>query len=222
MIINYGFLCRFSLLRLEEGQPHTKNWRPQILVLVKLTDDLEPNHRKMITFASQLKAGKGLTLIASVLEGEHQERLGEALEAKQALMKIVKEEKVRGFVDVIVSRNVNEAVKYLVQSAGLGGMRHNTVILGWPYGWRQSSDVRAWKVFLDTIRTVSFNKDALLVLKGIDDFPASSDKMSGNIDVWWVVHDGGMLMLLPFLLMQHKVNMIFYNCSLLQYICIQV
>lgn len=27
----------------------------------------------------------------------------------------------------------------------------------------------------------------------------------GNIDVWWIVHDGGMLMLLPFLLRQHKV-----------------
>ncbi len=29
--------------------------------------------------------------------------------------------------------------------------------------------------------------------------------MKGNIDVWWVVHDGGLLMLLPFLLRQHKV-----------------
>ena len=29
--------------------------------------------------------------------------------------------------------------------------------------------------------------------------------MKGNIDVWWVVHDGGLLMLLPFLLKQHKV-----------------
>ncbi|XP_009978705.1 PREDICTED: solute carrier family 12 member 5-like, partial [Tauraco erythrolophus] len=27
----------------------------------------------------------------------------------------------------------------------------------------------------------------------------------GHIDVWWIVHDGGMLMLLPFLLRHHKV-----------------
>jgi hypothetical protein len=26
----------------------------------------------------------------------------------------------------------------------------------------------------------------------------------GHIDVWWVVHDGGLLMLLPFLLRQHR------------------
>jgi len=49
--------ARFALLRLEEGQPHVKNWRPQLLVLLKLGDDLEPKYRKLITFAGQLKAG---------------------------------------------------------------------------------------------------------------------------------------------------------------------
>jgi hypothetical protein len=29
-------------------------------------------------------------------------------------------------------------------------------------------------------------------------------QVTGYLDVWWVVHDGGMLMLLPFLLRQHK------------------
>ena len=29
-------------------------------------------------------------------------------------------------------------------------------------------------------------------------------KVSGFIDVWWIVHDGGLLMLLPFLLRQHR------------------
>ena len=27
----------------------------------------------------------------------------------------------------------------------------------------------------------------------------------GTIDVWWIVHDGGLLTLLPYLLKQHKV-----------------
>lgn len=46
----------------------------QVLVLCKLDNDFMPEHRKMITFASQLKAGKGLTIVASVLEGESSER----------------------------------------------------------------------------------------------------------------------------------------------------
>lgn len=48
---------------------------------------------------------------------------------------------------------------------------------------------------------------ALLVPKNISLFPSNSEVWTeGYIDVWWIVHDGGMLMLLPFLLRQHKVR----------------
>ena len=48
---------------------------------------------------------------------------------------------------------------------------------------------------------------ALLVPKNISLFPCNSEPCTeGYIDVWWIVHDGGMLMLLPFLLRQHKVT----------------
>lgn len=36
-------------------------------------------------------------------------------------------------------------------------------------------------------------------------------QVSGFIDVWWIVHDGGLLMLLPFLLRQHRT---WKNCKL--------
>ncbi|GAB6021396.1 hypothetical protein CHUAL_004003 [Chamberlinius hualienensis] len=196
--------ARYSLLRLEEGPPHTKNWRPQVLILCKLGDDLLPKYRKLVTFSSQLKAGKGLTMVCSVLEGDFTKRYGEAQAAKQSLKKIMEEDKVKGFSDVLVARNVIDGINHLIQSSGLGGLKHNTVIIGWPYGWRQSPDERSWKVFLETIRNVSAAKIALLVPKGIAFYPDSNEKVHGNIDVWWIVHDGGMLMLLPFLLKQHK------------------
>lgn len=40
---------------------------------------------------------------------------------------------------------------FRIQTSGLGGLKHNTVILGWPYGWRQSADDKQWKVFLRKI-----------------------------------------------------------------------
>jgi len=61
--------ARFSLLRLEEGPPHIKNWRPQILTLCKMNAGLKPNNRKLLSLASQLKAGKGLAVVSSVLQG---------------------------------------------------------------------------------------------------------------------------------------------------------
>ena len=51
--------ARFSLLRLEEGPPHTKNWRPQIMILAKLDSKLNVKYKRMFSLASQLKAGKG-------------------------------------------------------------------------------------------------------------------------------------------------------------------
>ncbi|XP_020708843.1 solute carrier family 12 member 4 isoform X2 [Athalia rosae] len=203
--------ARYSLLRLEEGPPHTKNWRPQILILAKLTDDLVPKYRKLFAFASQLKAGKGLAVCASCISGDYSKSSGEAMAAKQSLQKTMDEEKVKGFVDVLVAKSVVDGLSCLVQTTGLGGMKPNTVILGWPYGWRQTEDDKTWKVFLQTLRSVTAARMALLVPKGINFFPDSTEKVVGNIDVWWIVHDGGLLMLLPFLLKQHRT---WKNCKM--------
>ncbi|XP_043272459.1 solute carrier family 12 member 7 isoform X2 [Venturia canescens] len=203
--------ARYSLLKLEEGPPHTKNWRPQILILVKLNEDLVPKYRKLFAFASQLKAGRGLTVCVSCIGGDYTRNSGEALAAKQSLRKVADEEKVKGFVEVLVARNIVDGLSSLIQTTGLGGMKPNTVILGWPYGWRQSEDERTWRIFLQAVRNVTTARMALLVPKGINFFPDSTEKVVGYIDVWWVVHDGGLLMLLPFLLKQHRT---WKNCKM--------
>ncbi|XP_015684280.1 solute carrier family 12 member 5-like [Protobothrops mucrosquamatus] len=58
----------------------------------------------------------------------------------------------------------------------------------------------------ELVRETTAGHMALLVAKNVAMFPANTERFSeGHIDVWWIVHDGGMLMLLPFLLRQHKV-----------------
>lgn len=46
-------------------------FRPQLLVLCKLDSDLAVKHPRLLSFTSQLKAGKGLTIVCSVLEGTY-------------------------------------------------------------------------------------------------------------------------------------------------------
>lgn len=36
-------------------------------------------------------------------------------------------------------------------------------------------------------------------------FPSNTERLEGNVDVWWIVHDGGLMILILFLLKQHKV-----------------
>uniref|UniRef100_A0A8C5SPR0 Solute carrier family 12 member 6 n=1 Tax=Laticauda laticaudata TaxID=8630 RepID=A0A8C5SPR0_LATLA len=198
--------ARFALLRLEEGPPHTKNWRPQLLVLLKLDEDLHVKHPHLLTFASQLKAGKGLTIVGSVMVGNFLESYSEALAAEQTIKHLMEAERVKGFCQIVVAAKVREGISHLIQSCGLGGMKHNTVVMGWPNAWRQSEDARAWKTFIGTVRVTTAARLALLVAKNVAFYPSNAEPFSeGNIDVWWIVHDGGMLMLLPFLLKQHKV-----------------
>uniref|UniRef100_A0A8D3C1H8 Solute carrier family 12 member 6 n=1 Tax=Scophthalmus maximus TaxID=52904 RepID=A0A8D3C1H8_SCOMX len=198
--------ARFALLRLEEGPPHTKNWRPQLLVLLKLDEDAHVKSPRLLTFASQLKAGKGLTIVGTVVSGNFLQSYGEALAAEQTLKHLMDKERVKGFCQCIVAQKPREGISHMIQSSGLGGMRPNTVVMGWPHAWRQSEDPQSWKTFINTVRVTTAGHLALLVPKNISLFPSNSEPCSeGYIDVWWIVHDGGMLMLLPFLLRQHKV-----------------
>uniref|UniRef100_W8BPR2 Solute carrier family 12 member 6 n=1 Tax=Ceratitis capitata TaxID=7213 RepID=W8BPR2_CERCA len=202
--------ARYSLLRLEEGPPHTKNWRPQILVLSKFNENSMPKYRKIFSFATQLKAGKGLTICVSVIQGDHHKITNRAVDAKAALRKLMDDEKVKGFCDVLVSSDIAEGLSSVIQTIGLGGMKPNTVIIGWPYSWKKDGS-ESWKTFIQTVRTVAACHMALLVPKGINFYPESNHKIGGNIDIWWIVHDGGLLMLLPFLLKQHRT---WRNCKL--------
>uniref|UniRef100_A0A8C4JH09 Solute carrier family 12 member 5 n=1 Tax=Dromaius novaehollandiae TaxID=8790 RepID=A0A8C4JH09_DRONO len=198
--------ARYALLRLEEGPPHTKNWRPQLLVLVRADQEQNVVHPQLLSFTSQLKAGKGLTIVASVLEGTFLDNHPQAQRAEESIRRLMEAEKVKGFCQVVISSNLRDGMSHLIQSSGLGGLQHNTVLVGWPRGWRQEEDHQTWRNFIELVRETTAGHLALLVAKNVAMFPGNQERFSeGHIDVWWIVHDGGMLMLLPFLLRHHKV-----------------
>lgn len=59
------------------------HYRPQLLVLLKLDEDLHVKYPRLLTFASQLKAGKGLTIVGSVIQGNFLDSYGEMQAAEQ-------------------------------------------------------------------------------------------------------------------------------------------
>lgn len=66
--------AQFSLSKLEDKQPHPKNWRPQLLLIANLpsAENWRQNEitRKLISLASQLKKGRGLTVAVALHEGQ--------------------------------------------------------------------------------------------------------------------------------------------------------
>lgn len=130
--LNYHIVRKY-LLRLDERKGHVKYWRPQILLLVN-------NARtdwNLIIFCNSLKKG-ALYVLGHVLKGEFQECLVELRKQQVAWLKLVDISGIKSFVDVIIARDEREGARNLVLSCGLGGMRPNIVVMGFPSDMQSS------------------------------------------------------------------------------------
>uniref|UniRef100_A0A3B4BIX3 Uncharacterized protein n=1 Tax=Periophthalmus magnuspinnatus TaxID=409849 RepID=A0A3B4BIX3_9GOBI len=179
--------ARYALMRLEEGPPHTKNWRPQLLVLVSTDSEQNIEQPRLLSLTNQLKAGKGLTIVGTALEGTYLENHDRAQRAEQALRKLMETEKVKGFSQVTVSSNLRDATSHLLQASGLGGLKHNAVLVSWPRNWKQGDEHQHWRNFIELVRETTAAHLALLVPKNISAFPSNGERFTeGHIDVWWI------------------------------------
>uniref|UniRef100_A0A8C6U3C0 Solute carrier family 12 member 7b n=1 Tax=Neogobius melanostomus TaxID=47308 RepID=A0A8C6U3C0_9GOBI len=169
--------ARYALIRLEDAPPHTKNWRPQLLVLLNLDSDQAVKHPRLLSLTTQLKAGKGLTIVANVLEGTYLTKDAESKKAEQNIKASMSAERTKGFCHVVVSSNMRDGVSHLIQSAGLGGMKHNTVLMAWPGNWKQNNDPQSSRHFIETIRETTSAHQALMVAKNVDSFPTNQDRL---------------------------------------------
>lgn len=57
-------------------------------------------------------------------------------------------EKVKGFPQVVVSSNLRDGTSHLIQAGGLGGLKHNTVMVSWPHKWRQPEYHQQFRNFI--------------------------------------------------------------------------
>eukprot|EP01065_Artemidia_motanka_P034484 TRINITY_DN4195_c0_g1_i5.p1 TRINITY_DN4195_c0_g1~~TRINITY_DN4195_c0_g1_i5.p1 ORF type:complete len:1087 (+),score=301.37 TRINITY_DN4195_c0_g1_i5:246-3506(+) len=222
-----------KLLSIEGSASVTKNWRPQLLVLVRLVSSSgQPFHERLLSVADQFKMGKGLNIIAAVIVGTVTGRSNELTAGRKALTQKLEELSIKGFCSVIASPNFLDGCTYFMQGAGLGLLRPNTVLLAWPTHWKSDiktdeggsvnkKDYRDKKLaaatdFAELLVMAYETCKAALVIKGVDTFPCETDELheltvapefaaGEHIDLWWIVHDGSIELMIAFLLRQHAV-----------------
>eukprot|EP00927_Polykrikos_kofoidii_P035907 TRINITY_DN3039_c0_g1_i3.p1 TRINITY_DN3039_c0_g1~~TRINITY_DN3039_c0_g1_i3.p1 ORF type:complete len:1083 (-),score=175.78 TRINITY_DN3039_c0_g1_i3:36-3284(-) len=195
-----------SLLQLEGSQVHRVNWRPQILILyrIRLEQELKGiKHHEILRFYSHLRKARGFCIVACVLEADCKDEssIHKAEIEKGIIKSIMKEEKIDGFSEVVVAPSWAEGANYIIQLTGIGGLTPNTVLLEWPRGWRRNI-IKA-KEFTSILNASLASKKAVIAMKGLSTIP--NEVVHGTIDIWWMIHDGGFLILLSWLLVQHRI-----------------
>jgi amino acid transporter len=199
-----------SVLALESATSHQVNWRPQVLVLYKVHVAAEigggTKHHEIIQFYSQLRHSKGMCIVAAVMEGNPGSGtdIEKAKVEKELIKQILQEEGVMGFSEVVVAPDWGTGTNYILQLTGLGGLKPNTVLCSWPHHWRKKMD-RA-RDFINVLCTAQNEGMCAIVAQDLVDFPRNDDPpLAGTIDLWWILHDGGILVLLAWLLMQDQI-----------------
>ena len=122
---------------------------------------------------------------------------------------------LKAFPSVQISSTVDGGIFSMIQSVGVGTLSPNTVLLGFynegfefnfiKLGSSNSSNRDKSHKYVSTLREIIQLEKVLIVLKGIKQFPENNDKQIGTIDVYWIIHDGGILTLLAYLLQKHFV-----------------
>ncbi|EYC41706.1 hypothetical protein Y032_0559g3451 [Ancylostoma ceylanicum] len=200
--------AQYSLLKVEDKDPHPKNWRPQLLICLSTTwskELIDLRAMSMLNLGAQLKAGRGLAIACAFLKAssDNAKDKQHAQEVKERLTKDMAKARLRGFGKTIFYTvdQMSGCVSALYQSIGIGGLRPNTVLLNWP----KPEEPEEVELFVEKLIYGVANDNCVLVAKGITEFPDANDRLIGYIDIWWVVMDGGILMLIAYLLKQHKV-----------------
>uniref|UniRef100_A0A665WTL4 Solute carrier family 12 member 3-like n=1 Tax=Echeneis naucrates TaxID=173247 RepID=A0A665WTL4_ECHNA len=192
-------------------EDHVKNFRPQCLVLTG-----PPNQRPaLVDFVGSFT--KHISLMIC----------GDIITVSNWLVKWLNKRKVRSFYTPFSAVSLRAGAQHLLQATGLGKLKPNTLVLGFKTNWRESSP-EGIDDYINTIYDTFDSNNGLCILRmmdGLDIFDQfdgevdnvpvkdntqqaktvfQNDQGKKTIDVYWIADDGGLTLLVPYLLTRRK------------------
>uniref|UniRef100_A0A8C2J3R4 Solute carrier family 12 member 10, tandem duplicate 1 n=1 Tax=Cyprinus carpio TaxID=7962 RepID=A0A8C2J3R4_CYPCA len=171
-------------------EDHVKNYRPQCLVLTG-PPTLRP---ALVDFVGSFTKNVSLMICGDIL----------------MMIKWLNQRKVRSFYTSFKASDLREGARHLLQASGLGKMKPNILVMGFKMNWQESSINQAFEVdeaiesddqISDADSDVDNRKNTVNdQIKTV--FQSKQGKKT--IDVYWISDDGGLTLLVPYLLTRRK------------------
>ncbi|KAK1295176.1 Cation-chloride cotransporter 1 [Acorus calamus] len=216
----YFQLALRSLRSLGANQVHPKNWYPIPLIFCRPWGKLPENvpcHPKLADFANCMKKkGRGMSIFVSVIDGDYHELAEDAKTACRQLATYIEYKRCEGVAEIVVAPNMSEGFRGLIQTMGLGNLKPNIVVMRYPEIWRRENLIQIPSTFVGIINDCIAANKAVVIIKGLDEWPGEYQKQYGTIDLYWIVRDGGLMLLLSQLLLTKES---FESCKI-QVFCI--
>uniref|UniRef100_A0A671UNN4 Solute carrier family 12 member 10, tandem duplicate 1 n=1 Tax=Sparus aurata TaxID=8175 RepID=A0A671UNN4_SPAAU len=210
----YNMALSYSVA-LSGVEDHVKNFRPQCLVLTG-----PPNQRPaLVDFVASFTKHTSLMICEDLCE-----RQSRPQDATDWLLKWLNKRKVRSFYTPFTADSLRLGARHLLQASGLGKLKSNTLVLGFKANWRDSSGNQVSAYCMHTYTNInihyhsnihSFIRSPLFALLTADDISDKgdsdqiktvfqNDQGKKTIDVYWIADDGGLTLLVPYLLTRRK------------------
>ncbi|XP_044478189.1 cation-chloride cotransporter 1-like isoform X1 [Mangifera indica] len=216
----YFQLALGSLRSLGANQVHPKNWYPIPLIFCRPWGKLPENvpcHPKLCDFANCMKKkGRGMSIFVSILDGDYHDRAEDAKVAWKQLGTYIEYKRCEGVAEIVVAPNMTEGFRGIVQTMGLGNLKPNIIVMRYPEIWRRENLTQIPAAFVGIINDCIVANKAVVIVKGLDEWPNEYQRQYGTIDLYWIVRDGGLMLLLSQLLLTKET---FESCKI-QVFCI--
>eukprot|EP00466_Bigelowiella_natans_P021009 jgi/Bigna1/87190/estExt_fgenesh1_pg.C_170175 len=193
-----------------------KLYRPHYLIMTG-----EPKDRlHLCQFIASLRKGYGITVYGNVYTGSYRESVVEfrkkGFERGYYENSSVPTLKVRGFLSTVIAPSVREGLQSLLCCAGLGVLRPNTLVLGYKEDWKNEMRMEEKKLasdtgdltvnnYVDMIRDGFKMGMGVMVCRNLKklEWNYEAETTDKTIDIYWLVDDGGLTLLIPYILSLH-------------------
>lgn len=186
--------ARNALLSAAREPEHARDWRPELLVFSE-----DPERRgRLLDLSSWVEGGSGLTTVVRVIESRHPNIVSMRTAALDELVAEIKKHESRAFPLVVVAASLDDGISTTIQSAGLGPLAINTVMVNMSRREGQIADFGPDR-FGQNLRLAFHLGCNLLILNATRehwDALGASDGDERRIDIWWTESATSPLMLL--------------------------